>query len=159
MKKKKTERLDDLEFRAKRQYGHRNVYASFCGTGKTYLCKKFPKKCIEFECWKYTDGDFPQNYIKDIRAKMGKSKYIFISTNPVVLKQLNKLGISIILIYPKNNLKKKYIKGFKSRGSSKDFINMLDKNWDKWLDELKKQDYCKHIVLNDGQYLENLLTP
>ncbi len=135
----------------------KKVYASFCGTGKSYLCKKFPKKCIEFECWEYDEGNFPHNYIKDIKLKIGKVEHIFISTNPVVLKQLHKLGISITLIYPKNNLKEKYIKRFKKRGSSKHFINRLNNSWDNWLDELKEQDYCQHIVLNDGQYLENLL--
>lgn len=133
------------------------IYASFCGTGKSYLCDKFTKKCIEFECWKYTDGNFPHNYIKDIKAKIGKVKYIFISTNPVVLKQLYKLDISITLIYPKNNLKEKYIKRFIKRGSHKDFIDMLNNNWDKWINELKEQDYCRHIVLNDNQYLEDIV--
>ena len=44
-----------------------------------------------------------------------------------------------------------------NRRSSKHFINMLNNNWSDWLSELKDQKYCKHIVLNSGQYLENVI--
>ncbi len=135
----------------------KTIYASFCGTGKTYLCGKSPKKYVELECWKYTSGNFPHNYVNDIEAKIEKTDYLFISTNPVVLKQLHKLGIQITLIYPKNNLKNKYMKKFKARGSSGGFIDTLNLHWDAWIDELKEQNYCNHVVLSDGQYLEEYI--
>lgn len=133
------------------------IYASFCGTGKSYLCNKFPKKCIEFECWKYTEGDFPHNYVEEIKKQIGKKKVIFISTNPIVLKELHEFGLSIVLVYPKNNLKKLYLERFVNRDSSEEFIDTLNKNWDNWINELKRQAYCNHLVLSDGQYLEDVL--
>ena len=74
-----------------------------------------------------------------------------------MLKKLYKSDLSLTLIYPKNNLKKTYFKRFKNRGSNKDFLNTLNKHWDKWIDELKEQNYCKHIILSKGQYLEEVL--
>ena len=131
------------------------LYAAFCGTGKSHLCN-VASKYIEFECWKYRAGDFPTNYITEISAALGKYPYIFISTDPIVLRRLVKNGISIKLIFPRNELKAEYLERFKRRGNHIDFINTLDKYWDVWLDELKKQNYCEQIILNSGEYLQNI---
>ena len=132
------------------------IYAAFCGTGKSYLCST-SDEYIEFEDWNYRDGDFPKNYIKDIRAAIGNYKYIFIGTDPVVLKQLNKSEINIRLVYPKKELKSEYFKRFAVRGSHIDFVSAIKKYWSVWLDELKEQSYCEHIVLNKGEYLEDVI--
>ena len=133
------------------------LYAAFCGTGKSFLCDNFADECTEFECWKYRDGNFPTNYIKDILAAIGKYEYIFISTDPVVLGELYKRGITIKLIYPRNELKDEYFKRFIKRESHIDFLEALDKYWDAWLDELKEQNYCQQIELNRGQYLQDVI--
>ena len=133
------------------------LYASFCGTGKSYLCNNFPDICIELECWEYRKGDFPNNYIQDVLNIMGKIKYLFISTDPVILKALNKLGIDIKLFYPKNELRSEYLDRFIDRDSPEDFIGAIMKNWYKWLNELEKQNYCDHTVLNKGEYLRKYL--
>ena len=84
------------------------VISAFCGTGKTYICNKYPERYNEIECWNYRKGNFPTNYIEEVKKLIGRVKYIFISTDPVILKQLNKEGIEILLIYPNNSLKEEY---------------------------------------------------
>ena len=133
------------------------VYAAFCGTGKSYLCNNFADKCIEFECWEYRKGNFPKNYIDDIKSAMGKYEYIFFSTDPVVLKQLYKEGASITLVYPRNKLKREYMERFLMRESHIDFIRAIDTYWNDWIDELKEQNYCEHILLDSGQYLQDVV--
>ena len=125
-----------------------NVYtilcAAFCGTGKSYLCNNFPGKYKEIEDWEYRQGDFPNNYIKDVLDMFGKSRYLFISTDPIILKELNKLNIDILLIYPENKLRNEYLDRFIERDSPYDFIGTMMKHWDIWIDQLKEQNYCKH---------------
>lgn len=133
------------------------ICASFCGTGKTHLCSS-SQRYIEFECWEYQNDDFPINYVSDIKSQIGRVNYIFISTNPVILKELYKSGIDIILVYPKFELKEEYIKRYKDRGSSDDFIEMLNRNWHDWITELHEQTYCSQIELDSGEYLSNILT-
>lgn len=132
---------------------HTLLYAAFPGTGKSFLCNKFPDTYKEIECWEYRKGDFPRNYIRDVINKFGKVKYLFISTDPIILKELNKLGIEIQLIYPKNELRNEYLDRYLNRDSAHDFIGVIMKNWNIWLDELKKQNYCKHKILHTGEYL------
>lgn len=129
------------------------IYASFCGTGKSYLCDE---NHIEFECWKYQDGDFPNNYVNDIKSQIGKVPYIFISTNPVGLKRLIEDEIEVNLVYPNIELKEEYINRYKERGSTEDFIDMLDNNWYDWIYELHEQN-CNKIELDSGIYLSDIL--
>ncbi len=133
------------------------VCASFCGTGKTYLCEKYPDKYIELECWKYGAINFPKNYIEDIKSKIGRIEYIFISTNPIVLRQLYKEGVPVKLFYPENNLKNEYLKRYIKRGSVTDFTEMLSKHWHGWIDELKEQKHCEQIVLKSGEHIQSAL--
>lgn len=131
--------------------------AAFCGTGKSYLSKKFKDSYTEIECWEYRKGDFPKNYIQDILSKLGRTNYLFISTDPVILKRLNDLDIKILLIYPENELRDEYLDRYISRDDAYDFIGTIMKNWNIWIDELKEQNYCKHIVLGSGEYLKDVL--
>jgi len=134
------------------------IISAFCGTGKTYLCKISKKKLLELECWKYVDCgcNFPENILEDIKVNYFNKDAILISTNPIVLKKL--IGIvPIVIVYPGKSLKNEYIKRFKERNSSKDFIKMLSKNWNKWLDEIKQIEGCYHIKLKQSQYISDVL--
>lgn len=131
--------------------------AAFCGTGKSFLCDNFSDTYREIECWEYRNKDFPNNYIQDVISSIGKTKYLFISTDPVILKGLNKLGIKIQLFYPLNELRNEYLDRFINRDSPYDFIGTIMKNWDNWINELKEQKYCKHIILKRGEYLQDIL--
>ncbi len=135
------------------------IYSAFCGVGKSYLCDNFPEKYKELECWMYRDGDFPNNYIQDVLSMIGKTEYLFISTNPVILRSLNELGfgLDIKLIYPDNKLRNEYLDRYLNRDSSINFIGNVMKNWNTWIDELKDQKYCDHIVLKEGEYLQDVI--
>ena len=131
--------------------------AAFCGTGKTFICEKTDIKAIEIEYWKYKDNEFKKEYIKCVKKNIGKVKYIFISTDPDGLKLLHKEGLDITLIYPNNELRNEYLDRYVERDSPYDFIGTFMKHWNIWINELKKQSYCKHIVLESGQYLQDVI--
>ena len=131
--------------------------AAFCGTGKTHICKNTNIKAIEVEFWKYKEKGLLKEYIEDVRKNLGKVDYIFISTEPDGLKLLNDEGFNIILVYPKNELRNEYLDRYIERDSPYDFIGTFMKHWNFWINELKEQKYCKHIVLESGQYLRDVL--
>jgi len=131
--------------------------AAFCGTGKSHLCNNFPDDYMELECWEYRQGDFPNNYVQDVIESTGKTKYLFISTDPVILKELNEGGVKIQLYYPENILRNEYLDRFIGRVSPQDFIGAIMINWHTWINELKEQNYCKHIILKEGEYLQDVL--
>jgi len=131
--------------------------AAFCGTGKTHICEKTNINAIEIEYWKYKDKGLEKEYVEDIKNHLGKVEYIFIATDPEGLKLLHNEGLNITLIYPKNELRNEYLDRYLDRDSSHDFIGVFMKYWNPWINQLKEQDYCKHIVLDKGQYLLDVL--
>jgi hypothetical protein len=133
------------------------LFAAFCGSGKTFVCEKTNIKAIEIEYWKYKDKGLNKEYLEDIKNNIGKVEYIFISTDPESLKLLNQDGFEITLVYPENELRNEYLDRYILRDSSCDFIGAFMKYWNIWIDELKDQKYCKHIVLKRGQYLQDVL--
>ena len=133
------------------------LYAAFCGTGKTYICEKTNIKSIEIEYWKYKDKGLQKEYLKYIKDQIEKVDYIFISTDPDGLKLLNKEGYDITLVYPENELRNEYLDRYIKRDSSYDFIGTFMKHWHIWINELKEQKYCKHIVLKSGEYISDII--
>lgn len=133
------------------------LYAAFCGTGKTHVCNKTNIKAIEIEFWKYKEKRLEKQYIEDIKNNIEKQEYIFISTEPDGLKLLYREGFDITLIYPNNKLRNEYLDRYIERDSPYDFIGTYMKHWDIWINELKKQNYCSHIVLESGQYLQDVI--
>jgi len=131
------------------------IYAAFCGTGKTHICERTDINAIEIEYWKYKEKGLIKEYIKDIKKQ--NVDYIFVSTEPDGLKLLKKNGFDIILIYPENGLRNEYLDRYIDRDSSYDFIGTFMKHWNIWIDELKEQSYCKHIVLKSGQYILDVI--
>jgi hypothetical protein len=130
--------------------------AAFCGCGKSYL-SNFSVDYMEIECWEYRNENFPANYVDAVINALGKTKYLFISTDPVILNALNDRGLNIKLVYPQNSLRNEYLDRFIARGSDCEFIGTLMVNWDTWINELKELNYVEHIVLQSGQYLHDAL--
>jgi len=131
--------------------------AAFCGTGKTYICDRTDINAIEIEYWKYKNDGLQKEYIEDIKKQIGNVEYIFISTEPEGLKLLQKNGFDITLIYPENGLRNEYLDRYIDRDSPYEFIGTFMKHWNIWINELKEQTYCKHIVVKKGEYLQDVL--
>ena len=138
----------------------KNIYAGFCGVGKsTLILNNKHMKIVEFECWKYRGDNFPDNYIKDILNAYNANYTVLISTDRVVINNLNSLGIKITLVYPDKKLKEEYIEKYKNRGSHKDFMNVIIKYWEKWIIELEQDKINKHIIFtNKDMNLSSLIT-
>jgi hypothetical protein len=133
------------------------IIAAFCGTGKTYICEKTNIKSVEIEYWKYKEKGLQKEYVEDIKKHFGGVDYIFISTDPEGLKLLLDEGLKILLVYPKNELREEYLDRYIARDSPYDFIGSFMKYWNTWINELKEQNYCKHIILESGEYLQDIL--
>lgn len=134
------------------------IVSAWPGCGKTTYVKQNKKEYIEIECWKYHKTEFPKNIITDITKSINEFKLIFISTNPIVLVAIIKLGMTPLLYYPDKSLKYEYLERYISRKSSYDFIGVFMSMWDIWLDELYSHSIkCQKVKLNSGEYLSGYL--
>ena len=133
------------------------LVSAFPGTGKSYYFKKSNKEVLDSDSSTFDKSKFPENYIEHIKKNMGIVDVILISSHEEVRDALVSAKLDFTLIYPDKSLKKEYIQRYKDRGNEEGFIKLLDTNWDSWLGDVLNQKNAKHIVLNSGEYLTDVI--
>jgi broad-specificity NMP kinase len=145
------------------------IISGFPGTGKSYITKHSDKfKChdsdsSEFHFIEGLDGytvnpAWPHNYINHINDLVQTEEYdfIFISSHLEIRQALTKRDIPYILVMPKPIAKQAFIKRYEQRGSSKQFIDKINDNWDEW-----NTAFESNVILISGfiddQFLENIV--
>ena len=133
----------------------KKIICGFPGIGKSYLVNKslsdeFFKK-HEFNNKTVSDSDsssfswiktgvrnpeFPQNYINAIKERT--EDIILVSSHKIVRDALLESGIKFIVVYPEIKSKVAYLKRYRRRGSSDEFISLMNANWEKWINEIKE---------------------
>ena len=135
------------------------VYSAFPGVGKTYYFKTTDKNVLDSDSSTFDKSLFPDNYIEHIERNIQNPivDNILVSSHKDVRDALLKKGIPFVLVYPDRNIKEEYIQRYKDRGNNDAFVDLLDKNWDNWIDEMDNQEGCKKIILGSGQYLTDVI--
>lgn len=132
------------------------LISAFPATGKTLYFQN-NKNVLDSDSSKFDKALFPENYINHIKENIGHVKIILISSHDIVREALTREGLEYTLVFPDKSLKQEYVKRFKARGNNNSFIELLNNNWDEWINQLQNQKGCKKIVLNKGEYLSNVL--
>ena len=122
------------------------VISGFPGIGKSYTAMNEDSfKILDSDSSNFSwikigvrNPDFPNNYIEHIKLNMYKADIIFVSSHEEVRNALIKNGIDFTLVYPHKSLKNIYLARYEQRGSSKEFIEFISNNWDKFLDEIEQ---------------------
>lgn len=148
-------------------YKNTKIISAFPGTGKSFLHINFKNLKIKdsdstnFK-WIYQNNnkivnpDFPNNYIKHIKENIGICDYILVSSHAEVRKILVENNLFFTLVVPHQYCKKEYLTRYKTRGSSEDFIKLIEKNWDEWILDCLEQEGCDLFLLDSGEYLSNV---
>lgn len=134
------------------------VISAFPGCGKTQFFKEQTDSeiILDSDSSKFDKSEFPENYIKHIKQNLDSVDIIFVSSHDTVREALVKEEIEYILVYPDRSLKDEYIERYKKRGNLEGFINLLEKNWDTWIDELENQKGCAHKILKSDEYISDV---
>jgi adenylate kinase family enzyme len=135
------------------------LISGFPGVGKTFLTKEnFGLNIIDSDSSRYSKSvSFPNNYVDHIEEVLAANCFdvILISSHRSVRKELVSRKICFYLCYPSEELKEEYLKRYKDRGSSLEFVKMLSENWNKFIKELNQQEGCTHLILTTGEYLRD----
>ena len=125
-----------------------HVISAFPGTGKTRYCE-LSESALDLD----SSGYSKQDYIPAIISNMNSGKTLLVSTHENVRSQLLDQGIPFLLVYPELELKSEYLDRYTQRGSSPQFIALMDLNWKNFISSCINQSGCIHIVLKSGEYL------
>lgn len=143
------------------------IICGFPGVGKSTLynaCRgRDDVQVTDSVSSKYSKDDFPQNYVNDLQrmyveAKQSKYKTVVIlcSTHKDVRKALKDRGLPFVVVYPERDTKQEYIKRYREYGAPPELVRLISDNWDKWLEQLGKEERTQKVTLFSGQYLSDI---
>ena len=129
------------------------IIAGFPGVGKSTAAKNRPEIFVDMESsdyhWVYKDGtkcvnpEWPNNYITAIIEQADKPydsnhRYLYVctSTHKEVLDEFRARGLYYTAIVPKT--KSLYLQRYRDRGSSQEFIDLLDKKFEEFIEDIEK---------------------
>lgn len=137
---------------ASRHFIPTTIVAGFPGVGKSYIATRFPRAVRDLESsdyhWvvdeegnKIENPEWPKNYIETIAAldRSGMYMNVMVSSHKMIREEMAKAGIKYTNVYPENTpeMKKLIIERYRSRGSSLEFIELLDAHWDEYIAEME----------------------
>ena len=135
------------------------LICGFPGIGKSFIKDELRYPVFDSDSSKFSKTNFPQNYvskIKDTISKYPTSEIILVSTHEVVRKELREQGLEYILVYPKKESLQDYLVRYYNRGSSTSFIDLVKKNWNKFIESCEEDPSNTHYCLNGNQYLSDI---
>lgn len=140
------------------------VISGFPGIGKSYIFNNKEDinilkntKILDSDSSKFDKSKFPENYIQHIKSNLNNVNIILVSSHKEVRDALKKANIKFIVVYPDINSKEEYIQRYKDRNSPDAFINLLNNNWDNWINEIEQDDELIKMPLYKGFYLKDIL--
>lgn len=149
------------------------IIAAWPGTGKSFLGTRYENildaettyfqyvvdknlNRVEFEKQKKTarksNPEWPDNYIDYLLKNYNKYDLILIPLIPDILNYLENNNIDFLIVAPKAYLKPEYEKRYNNRGNSKNYIDIISKEWNIGQKLIRKYRATK-IYLDKNEYL------
>lgn len=144
------------------------VISAFPACGKStyfknysyYSNEKYKDKILDSDSslfsWLYDENgnktdvrnlDFPNNYIQHIKEHLNKENIIFVSSHKSVRDALKANKIKYYLIYPEKSMKEEWMKRFRDRGNSEEFIKFQEDHWDEFIDDMANEIFPMKVEL------------
>ena len=137
------------------------IISGFPGVGKSHLGKRSDNEIVvlDLESSDFKGENKWEDYKNEIKNQVGKVDVLFVSSHKETRKILSELGLNFYLVYPDRNLKDEYLRRYTERGSTEEFIDMMDKNFDLFIDSIENEEVrCAKIKLTgENEYLDSFL--
>ena len=142
----------------------KSTLANYMDTGKTFL----DLDSSEFNYALDSEGN-PTDQLNPVDVKMdlyikaitnevrsGKYDYVMVSTHPVVVEAVSKLGVSWIGVMPLKSCRDHWIERILQRDDNKALAHFVRVNWEEitsFEDGLDEKNMIQYILLGADQYL------
>ena len=138
-------------------YAAMHILSAFPGCGKSHLFASPSKLLIsDSDSSLFDKTEFPYNYVDHIQEKHLVNDLCLVSSHAEVRAEMKQRNLRYTLVYPARSCKPEYLARYARRGSPAAFIEMMDKQWDDFLDSCEADD-APSIVLQPGQYLSDVI--
>lgn len=130
--------------------------SAFPGIGKSYFVEQNPM-VLDSDSSKFDKSKFPDNYVSHIAKSVYDGKCILVSSHADVRAKLVEYQLLDLLVYPSISSKNAYIDRYRKRGSSPQFVEMLDKQFENFVRMCQAQTGCRHVELDGNTYLSDVI--
>lgn len=134
-----------------RQYMLPKIICGFAGIGKSTAAKNIPG-VVDLESTPF-EKDW-NRYVKVAKHMLDSGFVVLLSCHLELRDELQKQGVPYAVAMPQYDDKEEYLRRFKERGNTHDFIALFEKNWEKYLQTLPNE-----TVMFVKWHLSELLTP
>lgn len=143
------------------------LLSCFPGCGKTTLAAQHPE-INDSDSSTFDKAEFPSNYLQHLQEKFAAGEPTLISTHLAVREGLRAAGIPFTLVYPEQDCKDEYRERYIGRliadsgvdravAEKAAFVQLLDQNWDQWIEQCHRQLGCVHLRMYKGEYLSDVV--
>lgn len=138
-------------------YAAMHILSAFPGCGKSHLFATPNKLLIsDSDSSQFDKAEFPHNYVDHIQEKHRVNDLCLVSSHAEVRAEMKQRNLRYTLVYPARSCKAEYLARYARRGSPASFIEMMERQWDDFLDSCEADD-APSIVLQPGQYLSDVI--
>jgi len=98
--------------------------------------------------------------VQHLQDQTALQDFVFASTHDVVRDGLVTAGVHFVVVYPTNDQRDEYISRVAGRTTGLHGqlgVDLLTKMWRTWLTQMEKQPHCGRVVLQQEQYLSDVL--
>lgn len=130
------------------------IISAFPGTGKSFFHGKYPH-VADSDSSQFDKRYFPSNYITHIQNRYDRGLCTFVSSHETVRKAMIAAGLPFLLVFPGKECKAEYLERYRLRGSPQAFIDLVDANWDTWIDGCETEEVDR-FQLKPGQFITDI---
>lgn len=138
------------------------VICGFPGVGKSTLYRELKEQGVQIldsDSSTFDKASFPENYLTHIEMARLAGFTVLVSTHREVREGLHARNIPFILARPAStDQKQEYLQRYEDRGSPPEFVQLMDRMWDTFYDDVAKDFKAEHWLVQPGEYL-NEITP
>lgn len=143
------------------------IISSFIGCGREYLKNTYGDKVKIFDAVAEIpladiDGninaDLIEGYINKVLEVVDDNDIVFVGASAFIRDTLNEKKIDYDLFYPSKERRGEFIENQVRKRTKPKIIQSLDKNFDKWIDEIdndESENCYKHELSNKGEFIGN----
>lgn len=106
------------------------IICGFAGIGKSTLARTL-ENVVDLESTPF-EKDWDR-YVKVAKHMANNGYLVLLSCHKELREKLHESGIDYVVAMPDKSMKEVYLNRYKNRKNTKDFIEMMDKNWDNFL--------------------------
>lgn len=130
------------------------IISSFIGCGKTFLTNTYGDKVKIFDA----NNISTESIVDEVMGVVDENDIVFIPSSENIRNLFNEQHIDYDIFYPSKERRGEFIENQVRKRSNPKNIQNLDKNFDKWVQEIdddESSNCYKHKLSNMGEFIGN----